>query len=272
MTVPNFTAGQVLTADELDTLRSALGMTIPDFTAGQVLTAAELNELVTVANTAIFYGVATGGTALPTPPAGYAGLSFTTDGTLTVTTGGLFDVLLVAAGGQGGNYSAPGAGGAGGVMIVTAYLAAGTYTVDIGAANAAHNSMAFGTTIGTQNTGLSVAGGGSGATVGFTATGYPGGSGGGGFTAPQGAVGVVLQGNNGAIGGGGATAAGSGATGGAGLTTSFTGVSATYGVGGSYTGQATGTAGANNTGNGGNGGTTAGGLGGTGYAAVRWEV
>jgi hypothetical protein len=63
MTVPNFTAGQVLTAAELDTLRSALGMTIPDFVAGQVLTAAELNELVDVANNAIFYGVATGGTS-----------------------------------------------------------------------------------------------------------------------------------------------------------------------------------------------------------------
>jgi flagella basal body P-ring formation protein FlgA len=63
MTVPNFTVGQVLTAAELDTLRSALGMTIPDFVAGQVLTAAELNELVDVANNAIFYGVATGGTS-----------------------------------------------------------------------------------------------------------------------------------------------------------------------------------------------------------------
>jgi hypothetical protein len=63
MTVPDFTAGQVLTAAELDSLRSALGMAIPDFVAGQVLTADELNELVAVANVAIGPGVATGGTS-----------------------------------------------------------------------------------------------------------------------------------------------------------------------------------------------------------------
>ena len=92
MTVPNFTVGQVLTAAELDTLRSALGMTIPDFVAGQVLTAAELNELVDVANNAIFYGVATGGTSSSITVSGvsYTMLKFTTDSNIVVSTAGLF--------------------------------------------------------------------------------------------------------------------------------------------------------------------------------------
>jgi hypothetical protein len=55
MTVPNFTAGQVLTAAELNTLKDALDVTIPNFTAGQVLTAAELNALVTCCQHAHYF-------------------------------------------------------------------------------------------------------------------------------------------------------------------------------------------------------------------------
>ena len=100
MTVPNFTAGQVLTAAELDTLRSALGMTIPDFTAGQVLTAAELNQLVAVANNPEVYGTATGGTGVVAVTIGgvdYNYTSFTSTGTLTITKGGLFEALVLVA-------------------------------------------------------------------------------------------------------------------------------------------------------------------------------
>ena len=43
------------------------------------------------------YGAATGGTALASPPTGYSGLQFTSDGTLTVTKAGLFDVFLFGA-------------------------------------------------------------------------------------------------------------------------------------------------------------------------------
>ena len=141
MTVPNFTAGQVLTAAELDTLRSALGMTIPDFTAGQVLTAAELNQLVAVANNPEVYGTATGGTGVVAVTIGgvdYNYTSFTSTGTLTITKGGLFETLVFGGGGAGGVISVGaatyycGGGGAGGIQESKIYLSA-NQTITVGA-------------------------------------------------------------------------------------------------------------------------------------------
>ena len=64
------------------------------------------------------YGVATGGTSssITDSSQAYTLLSFTSDGTLTVSAAGLFDVLLVGGGGGGGseNGSTAGAGGGGG--------------------------------------------------------------------------------------------------------------------------------------------------------------
>ena len=85
------------------------------------------------------YGVGSGGTGSITPftTAGitYNGVYFNSDGTLTVSTGGLFDVLLVGGGSAGiGWVGGGGGGGAGGSVVQqTIYLAAGSYTVDVGA-------------------------------------------------------------------------------------------------------------------------------------------
>ena len=79
----------------------------------------------------IGYGVATGGTSITAWSTGgfdYNGIKFTTDGTLTVTKAGLFDVCLIGGGGAADR----GGGGAGGLLIQTVYLPAGTHTVDIG--------------------------------------------------------------------------------------------------------------------------------------------
>lgn len=100
-----------------------------------------VSSLTTQTSFVVSYGTATGGTALSSPPTGYSGLQFTTDGTLTVTKAGLFDVLLVAGGGGGGGATTSsgngGGGGGGGILgldeTLTVYLAAGTYTVDVGA-------------------------------------------------------------------------------------------------------------------------------------------
>ena len=74
---------------------------------------------------------------------GYAYKTFTGSSTLTVTTAGLADVLILGAGGSGGfttdGNNSPGGGGAGGfygLAISTIYLPAGVLTVTIGAGGA----------------------------------------------------------------------------------------------------------------------------------------
>ena len=82
------------------------------------------------------YGSATGGTSLTAWTTGgfdYNGIKFTTDGTLTVTKAGLFDVCLIGGGGAGSR----GGGGAGGLLVQTVYLPAGTHSVDVGAGGSA---------------------------------------------------------------------------------------------------------------------------------------
>lgn len=115
------------------------------------------------------YGVATGGTGVVAGPTGYNYTSFTSDGTLTVTTAGLFDVLLVGGGNAGYGWAggagySGGGGGAGGVLQQTIYLAAATYTVDVGAggAGSAGNvrpSQGFPSVIGAGINAISAAGG-----------------------------------------------------------------------------------------------------------------
>ena len=114
------------------------------------------------------YGVATGGTTLGSPPAGYTVLEFTSLGTLTVTKAGLFDVLLFGGGGSGGalpaTTRAAGGGGAGGVLQSTVYLAANT-TITIGAGGAGSSTVytsGSGSSLGNTNRSLNVAGGGIG--------------------------------------------------------------------------------------------------------------
>ena len=86
------------------------------------------------------YGNASGGSSSTITVSGqsYTLLSFTSDGTLTVNRGGLFDVLMFGGGGAGGSNqnvaeAQGGGGGGGGKRQVTLYLAAGTYAVTIGA-------------------------------------------------------------------------------------------------------------------------------------------
>ncbi len=85
------------------------------------------------------YGVATGGTqtSITVGTQAYTLLSFLSDGSLVVSSAGMFDVLLLGGGGASGsarsNFGTSGGGGAGGLLQQTIYLETGTYTVDVGA-------------------------------------------------------------------------------------------------------------------------------------------
>lgn len=117
------------------------------------------------------YGVATGGTSSSITVGGlnYTLLSFTSDSNLVVSSSGLFDVLLVGGGNAGyawagGAGYAGGGGGAGGVLQQTIYLAAATYTVDIGAGGAGsagniRGSQGFPSVVGSGINAVSAAGG-----------------------------------------------------------------------------------------------------------------
>lgn len=169
------------------------------------------------------YGVATGGSSASRTVGGqnYTVLTFTSDSNLTVTTAGLFDVLLVGGGGGAGTSAGHGGGGAGALVgfasTTTIYLAAGTYAIDIGA----------GGSIGVWNTNGSASyigsiisacgGGGGGSNDAQTAAEYgrrgmSGGSGGGSILT-QNPAGVTVDdtfGNNGGIGNGVHSTAGGG--------------------------------------------------------------
>jgi len=92
----------------------------------------------------IGYGVATGGTSssITVSSEAYTLLTFTSDTNLVVSKGGLFDVLAIGGGGGAGrsDQSNRGGGGGGGGDVVgldkilTVYLNAGTYAVDVGSA------------------------------------------------------------------------------------------------------------------------------------------
>ena len=117
------------------------------------------------------YGVATGGTSssITVSSVDYTLLSFTSDDNLVVSKAGLFDVLLVGGGNAGYGWAggagyAGGGGGAGGVLQQTIYLAAATYTVDVGAGGAGsagniRGSQGFPSVVGAGINAISAAGG-----------------------------------------------------------------------------------------------------------------
>lgn len=247
----------------------------------------------------LFYPVSAGGVSKPTVTAttgsptidtstspGKTIYKFTGNGSITIGSPGYAELVIVAGGGGGGvsnSGSAGGGAGAGGFYNAFAYLAAGTYSITVGAGGTAAptkgNNSVFGT--------ITVPGGGRG---GFNATyasstdaaqriqDQTGGSGGG-RGASQGSPGnglgmvpVGKDGSNTAGGsGGGAGSAGSGTTGGSGITI----YGATYAVGGdggATVSPFTRASGAANTGNGGQGGPSSaffdGGSGGSGIVLV----
>jgi len=229
---------------------------------------------------------------------GYKYLTFTSSGTITVTTAGFADIVLCAGGGGGNITAAYSAGGAGGVLQMTSvYLPVGTLTATVGAGGAIANS-GIASRIGDY---ISPGGGAGGAS---STDGFNGGSGGGAsWNTRTGGAGISGIGNAGgnsnsggaAGGGGGAAAVGangsgtSGGAGGAGTTVSLAGTTpsgayvagnyalgggggakgdSTDGAGGSGGGGGLGTNGTANTGGG--GGNNA--QGGSGIVIVRVAV
>ena len=203
----------------------------------------------------------------------YKYVSFTSDGTLTVTRGGYADVLVVAGGGGGGGGTpnSAGGGGAGGYIYIENYfLDAGNHDVVIGSGGAS-------LTDGSESVlgKLIAVGGGAGQPT--FGDGNKGGSGGGGgYISGTGGSGTLTQGNSGgngpgggatdpSPGGGGAGGAGEspltsgsdGGDGGAGLSNSLTG-SVLFYAGGGGGGQYNSPAGAGGSSVGGDGGVSGG--------------
>jgi hypothetical protein len=206
---------------------------------------------------------------------GYAYKTFTSSGTLTVTTAGFADVLVVGGGGGGGRgyFGSGGGGGGGGLLAATVYLEVGTLTVTVGAAGAVGTTgdNVSATAGGTSSIGnyYSTGGGpGAGSDTGFGTLGVGsiGGSGGGGSsnhpTAGAGGSGTPGLGNAGGtavssasnIGGGGggggsggvganAPSATTGGAGGAATASTLTNTSLNYAAGGGGGGSTTGGAG-----------------------------
>jgi len=250
----------------------------------------------TVVSAGVLHGVATGGasSSITVSSVNYTLLTYLSDANLVVTSPGLFDVLLVGGGGGGGGggesgQTNGGGGGAGQIVgindLISIYLAAGTYAVDVGAGGSA-GSSGFGSAIGTV---ISAAGGGRGASQGFgPRQGYQtaGGSGGGHVDASSFVIGD-FGGNLGAGnssstvggGGGGAGGAGSTSTGGAGIeiNTWIGGSSYLVAGGGAGNGGTGGSGGGgavngNGTDNKGAGGGGLNGLGGSGVVYVRFKI
>jgi hypothetical protein len=216
---------------------------------------------------------------------GFKYLTFIASGTITVTTAGFADIIVLGggAGGSTNTATAGGGGGAGGALVITnAYLEVGTLTVTVGAGgptstNTFNSKPGNSSRIGSY---YGIGGGSAGGRDNGVANGFPGGCGGGGAgsdsqASPLGGSGMSGQGsdggngvNNGAGGGGGGTsavganAAGNvGGNGGAGSTTTIAGTtpSGAY-VAGSYAFGGGGGGGGNGStaGTGGSGGVGAG--------------
>ena len=227
------------------------------------------------------YGVATGGTSSSITVSGenYTLLTFTSSGTLTVTSAGLFDVLAISGGSSGDGVGGFGGGGGSGVIAQQTVYLSTNQTVTVGAGGAtttSYQANAYGSYsgIGTSSinsllTGDAMTnldgsatctnqsfGGGRGSGYGGTRT----------STATENYTG--FRGGNGvtdAAGGGGGYSArganGSGTTGGAGGAgydvSAFIGGSALYKAAGGG-GRGSGAGGAGGSGVGGAGGTTTG--------------
>ena len=210
---------------------------------------------------------------------GFAYKTFSASGTLTVTTAGFADLVVIGGGGAGGS-SVGGGGGAGGALVITnAYLPVGTLTVTVGAGGAQSLVAANNGAASRIGDFYSPGGGGSGTAA--RPVGGNGASGAGGAPPSKaGGAGVTGIGSNGGTGGvsdgggggGGGTAvgansaAGNGGAGGAGQTTTIAGTTPTGAyVAGSYD-FAGGGGGASDSGTGGAGGSGGGGAGGSGAA------
>jgi hypothetical protein len=149
---------------------------VSSLTTGRVNTPshAERATFVPVGNPA-----ASGGTEYTS--GGFKYHKFTATDSLTVSTAGNFEVLLVAGGGGGGGNSSSAGGGAGGVLHHAGiFLPTGTYTARVGAAGSGSGADYQGSRGGHSFFGnlLQAQGGGQGGFMG-----YGGGSGGGGYGA-----------------------------------------------------------------------------------------
>ncbi len=264
-----------------------------DFEDGKVSLAGESNG-----------SSATGGAI--TYSGGYTIHTFTSSGTLLVSSGGTIEYLVVAGGGGGGSDNGStggGGGGAGGVLTGSTSVTSGNKTVTVGQGGTATYTGQGGSGGNSVFDSLTATGGGGG---GMKAIGSSGGSGGGGGGTSAGGSGTSGQGNNGGSavspsggGGGGAGEAGAngtatyGGAGGIGIQSSISGEATYYGGGGagaspyarqtpSLGGQGGGgnggyasqnaTAGATNTGGGGGGATyqSYSAAGGSGIVIVRY--
>ena len=206
------------------------------------------------------YGSATGGSSSSITVGGvpFTLLTFTTDGTLTVSRAGKFDIFAVGGGGGGGTLG--GGGGGGGIMQATIELAATTYSVAIGVGGTgapAANTAGYN---GSPSGLASIAAGGGGGGSQQNTNGRNGGCGGGGGNRTStGGLGFPLQGSNGGNGPGGTSVGGGG--GGGASAVGANAVGAAGGNGGAGTSASTFTGGSVTTvfsGGGGGGGTTPG--------------
>lgn len=201
---------------------------------------------------------------------------FTGTGSITFTSGGLVDVLVVGPGGCAGDSSggAAGAGGAGGFVIKqNVYVDTGTHSVYIGGGMGLNFGVVGNPQVSTF-AGVTAVGGGNGGP--YRDRMPSGGACGGGSSSfavstaqgmnYQGLIGGFLRGgngyNSGSGGGGGVAGDASGGTGGAG-----TSISSEWGTGLPTVGQGGG--GASATANTGNGGNLSGGSGNSGLIIVR---
>ena len=204
---------------------------------------------------------------------GFKYKTYTASGTLTVTTAGLADLVLVGGGASGGYSTDPGGGGgggAGGGIQLSAYLPVGTYTVTVGAGGAAGSANGAGLPGNLSRIyAYTSTGGGGGAAISGAAGNGGCGGGGNGFGANNntagtgtefygfdGGAGSTSSGGGGGVGAVGVAGSGSaGGAGGAGISTTIAGTtpSSTYSAGSYSFG-----------GGGGGGGTSSGGAGGAG--------
>ena len=210
------------------TVAGAVGVTIN----GSPLTLTQYkgaNLIKTGTNTWTFIPFASGvGAAVfsDTPTGTYTGYAYKTfssgSSTLTVTTAGFAD-LVILGGGGGGSNDGYGGGGAGGVLQITnAYLPVGTLTVIVGAGGPAGGSGGA-SKIGSYTS----PGGGNGGPP--QTTGGAGGSGGGGGYGTSTVGGTALTGLG--FNGGGSTSGAATAGGGGGGGAAAVGASTTNGVG-----------------------------------------
>jgi hypothetical protein len=237
------------------------------------------------------YGVATGGTPSTITVGGlsYTLLTFTSDGTLTITTAGLFDYLVIGSGaGSNRPFNGGGGGGAGQLVEGTAYFSE-NQTVKIGAGGASNGTNVGISRIGNDvfamcgggshgasgpSVGASGAGGhGSGSSIGGRAAFLNGVTGHGGGTNSTSSPNFPGGGGGGMGGAGGNASGGTGGAAGAGISNSFNDVATTYCRGG-FGGQAAGgtSNAAANTGNGGADVLNGNGAGGSGLVMVRFRI